>query len=85
MAGGLLVGGRLEAVELQRAVVLHFENAVGQPGMRVWRDLQDAPPDTSSPAMNILLKRMAVVSVVFAPLILAAHQWLVGLFCPTRD
>ncbi len=36
--------------------------------------------DTSSPSMNILLKLMAVVSLVFAPLIIAIHQWLVGLF-----
>lgn len=36
--------------------------------------------DTAAPALNILLKLMTVVSLVFGPLILAAHRWLVGLF-----
>jgi K(+)-stimulated pyrophosphate-energized sodium pump len=30
--------------------------------------------DTSGPAMNILLKLMAIVSLVFTPLILALHR-----------
>ena len=30
--------------------------------------------------MNILLKLMTVVSLVFAPLIIAAHKVVVGLF-----
>ena len=32
--------------------------------------------DTAAPAMNILLKLMAVVSLVFAPVILAGHRLL---------
>jgi len=36
--------------------------------------------DTSAPSMNILLKLMTVVSLVFGPLILVIHQWLVSLF-----
>jgi K(+)-stimulated pyrophosphate-energized sodium pump len=36
--------------------------------------------DTSAPSMNILLKLMTVVSLVFGPMILVIHQWLVSLF-----
>jgi len=36
--------------------------------------------DTSAPSMNILLKLMTVVSLVFGPMILVIHQWLVALF-----
>ncbi|TMA59621.1 MAG: sodium/proton-translocating pyrophosphatase, partial [Deltaproteobacteria bacterium] len=36
--------------------------------------------DTAAPAMNILLKLMTVVSLVFAPIILAGHRFLVSLF-----
>ena len=36
--------------------------------------------DTSAPSMNILLKLMTVVSLVFGPMILAIHNWLVSLF-----
>ena len=40
----------------------------------------DPCKDTAAPAMNILLKLMTVVSLVFAPLIIAAHKVVVGLF-----
>lgn len=36
--------------------------------------------DTSAPSMNILLKLMTVVSLVFGPMILIIHKWLVSLF-----
>ncbi|MGZ3557695.1 MAG: sodium/proton-translocating pyrophosphatase, partial [Thermodesulfobacteriota bacterium] len=36
--------------------------------------------DTSAPSMNILLKLMTVVSLVFGPMILFIHKWLVSLF-----
>jgi K(+)-stimulated pyrophosphate-energized sodium pump len=36
--------------------------------------------DTSAPSMNILLKLMTVVSLVFGPMILFIHQWLISLF-----
>jgi len=36
--------------------------------------------DTSGPSMNILLKLMTVVSLVFGPMILAIHKWLVSFF-----
>lgn len=36
--------------------------------------------DTAGPSLNILLKLMAVVSLVFANAILAFHKWLVTLF-----
>ena len=36
--------------------------------------------DTSAPSMNILLKLMTVVSLVFGPMILVIHKWLVSLF-----
>jgi len=32
--------------------------------------------DTSGPALNILLKLMAIVSLVFTPLILRLHEWI---------
>jgi K(+)-stimulated pyrophosphate-energized sodium pump len=40
----------------------------------------DPCKDTAAPAMNILLKLMTVVSLVLAPLIVAAHKVLVSLF-----
>jgi len=36
--------------------------------------------DTAGPSLNILLKLMAVVSLVFANAIVAFHNWLVALF-----
>ena len=36
--------------------------------------------DTAGPAMNILLKLMAIVSLVFTPLIAAIHKLVQGLF-----
>ena len=36
----------------------------------------DPCKDTAAPAMNILLKLMAVVSLVFAPLIIAGHRFV---------
>ncbi len=36
--------------------------------------------DTAGPAMNILLKLMAVVALVFTPLILRLHELFLGLF-----
>ena len=36
--------------------------------------------DTSAPSMNILLKLMTVVSLVFGPMILVLHKWLISLF-----
>ncbi len=36
--------------------------------------------DTAGPSLNILLKLMAIVSLVFANAILASHNWLVILF-----
>jgi len=36
--------------------------------------------DTSAPSMNILLKLMTVVSLVFGPMILILHKWLISLF-----
>jgi K(+)-stimulated pyrophosphate-energized sodium pump len=36
--------------------------------------------DTSAPSMNILLKLMTVVSLVFGPMILVIHKFLVSLF-----
>lgn len=35
--------------------------------------------DTSGPSLNILMKLMAILSLVFAPFIAAAHTWLVGV------
>ena len=40
----------------------------------------DPCKDTAAPAMNILLKLMAVVSLVFTPLILAGHRLFLALF-----
>jgi K(+)-stimulated pyrophosphate-energized sodium pump len=40
----------------------------------------DPCKDTAAPAMNILLKLMAVVSLVFTPLILSGHRFLLALF-----
>ena len=40
----------------------------------------DPCKDTAAPAMNILLKLMTVVSLVFAPLIIAGHKILIDLF-----
>ncbi len=40
----------------------------------------DPLKDTSGPSMNILLKLMAIVSLVFGPMILALHRWFVSLF-----
>ena len=41
--------------------------------------VEDPLKDTSGPSMNILLKLMTVVSLVFGPIILALHKWLVSL------
>ena len=35
--------------------------------------------DTSGPSLNILMKLMAITSLVFAPALIKAHQWLVAL------
>jgi len=40
----------------------------------------DPLKDTSGPSMNILLKLMTVVSLVFGPMILVLHKWLISLF-----
>jgi len=40
----------------------------------------DPCKDTSGPAMNILLKLMTVVALVFGPLIVIANRALVALF-----
>lgn len=39
----------------------------------------DPMKDTSGPSLNILMKLMAILSLVFAPFILSAHAWLVNL------
>jgi K(+)-stimulated pyrophosphate-energized sodium pump len=36
--------------------------------------------DTAGPSMNILLKLMTVVSLVFGPMILIIHKWLISFF-----
>ncbi len=36
--------------------------------------------DTTGPAMNILIKLMSIVSLVFGALLISIHQWVVGLF-----
>lgn len=36
--------------------------------------------DTTGPAMNILIKLMGMVSLVFGSLFLSLHEWLMGLF-----
>ena len=38
----------------------------------------DPMKDTSGPSLNILMKLMAILSLVFAPFIKVAHLWLVG-------
>lgn len=35
--------------------------------------------DTSGPSLNILMKLMAITSLVFAPALIKTHQWLVAL------
>ena len=40
----------------------------------------DPYKDTAGPSLNILLKLMAVVSLVFAPLIVKLHAALLNLF-----
>jgi len=35
--------------------------------------------DTSGPSLNILLKLMSVVSLVFAPVIIKLNSWFIGL------
>jgi len=40
----------------------------------------DPLKDTSGPSMNILIKLMSVVSLVFGPVIIRLHHWLIGLF-----
>ena len=39
----------------------------------------DPMKDTSGPSLNILMKLMAILSLVFAPFIKSAHLWLVGV------
>ncbi|MEZ4742223.1 MAG: V-type H(+)-translocating pyrophosphatase [Bdellovibrionota bacterium] len=36
--------------------------------------------DTSGPSLNILMKLMAILSLVFAPFIVTAHGWILNLF-----
>ena len=36
--------------------------------------------DTSGPSMNILIKLISVVSLVFGPVLLKMHEWFIGLF-----
>ena len=38
----------------------------------------DPMKDTSGPSLNILMKLMAIISLVFAPFIKVAHTWLIG-------
>ncbi|NOY77184.1 MAG: sodium-translocating pyrophosphatase [Calditrichaeota bacterium] len=40
----------------------------------------DPLKDTSGPSMNILIKLMSVVSLVFGPVIIKLHHWLISLF-----
>ncbi len=40
----------------------------------------DPMKDTSGPSLNILMKLMAILSLVFAPFIISAHQWILDLF-----
>ncbi len=35
--------------------------------------------DTSGPSLNILMKLMAILSLVFVPFIISAHEWLMAL------
>jgi len=39
----------------------------------------DPMKDTSGPSLNILMKLMCILSLVFAPFIISAHNWLVHL------
>ncbi|MBI2602824.1 MAG: V-type H(+)-translocating pyrophosphatase [Deltaproteobacteria bacterium] len=39
----------------------------------------DPMKDTSGPSLNILMKLMAILSLVFAPFIARAHEWLTSL------
>ena len=39
----------------------------------------DPMKDTSGPSLNILMKLMAILSLVFAPFIMSAHAWLLAL------
>jgi K(+)-stimulated pyrophosphate-energized sodium pump len=36
--------------------------------------------DTTGPSMNILIKLMGIVSLVFGGLLLSLHKWFMGLF-----
>ena len=40
----------------------------------------DPMKDTSGPSLNILMKLMAILSLVFAPFIISAHEWVLRLF-----
>ncbi|HDZ13022.1 MAG TPA: sodium-translocating pyrophosphatase, partial [Bacteroidetes bacterium] len=40
----------------------------------------DPLKDTAGPSMNILIKLMSVVSLVFGPVIIKLHVWLISLF-----
>ncbi len=40
----------------------------------------DPLKDTSGPSMNILIKLVSVVSLVFGPVLLKIHEWFAGLF-----
>ena len=40
----------------------------------------DPMKDTSGPSLNILMKLMAIISLVFAPFIISAHQSIAALF-----
>jgi K(+)-stimulated pyrophosphate-energized sodium pump len=40
----------------------------------------DPYKDTSGPSLNILMKLMAILSLVFAPFMISAHQWILGFF-----
>lgn len=40
----------------------------------------DPMKDTSGPSLNILMKLMAILSLVFAPFIISAHQWVLATF-----
>jgi K(+)-stimulated pyrophosphate-energized sodium pump len=39
----------------------------------------DPMKDTSGPSLNILMKLMAILSLVFAPFIMSAHHWLISI------
>ena len=40
----------------------------------------DPLKDTSGPSLNILMKLMAIISLVFAPFIEKAHSFILGFF-----